>query len=152
HADARPDRGLGQLAALAARLEHLAKLFRSAGDVIHEDISKSGYAEYIQILGYFQYIQKCRCSWPPCLASRRLKVVNITIFGVVVTRSISAAEANRQFSQMLRGVREEGATYVVTAHGRPVARIVPVDTPQTSRPGPEALLQLERRSSEGGSG
>ncbi len=69
-----------------------------------------------------------------------------------MTRSISAAEANRQFSQMLRGVREEGATYVVTAHGRPVARIVPVDTPQTSRLSAEALLQRERRLSEGGSG
>lgn len=67
-----------------------------------------------------------------------------------MTRSISAAEANRQFSQMLRGVREEGATYVVTAHGRPVARIVPVDTSQTPRLSPET--QRERQMSEGGSG
>ena len=40
-------------------------------------------------------------------------------------KTITAAEANRQFSALLRGVRE-GATYVVTSHGRPVARIVPV--------------------------
>jgi prevent-host-death family protein len=40
--------------------------------------------------------------------------------------TISAAEANRMFSQLLRGVRE-GRSYVVTAHGRPVARIVPVE-------------------------
>ena len=39
--------------------------------------------------------------------------------------SISAADANRNFSQLLRGVREQGATYVVTAHGKPVARLVP---------------------------
>lgn len=39
---------------------------------------------------------------------------------------ISAAEANRHFSQVIRGVREEGATYVVTAHGKPVAKIVPI--------------------------
>ena len=39
--------------------------------------------------------------------------------------TISAAEANRRFSQLLRTVRE-GRSYVVTAHGRPVARIVPL--------------------------
>ncbi len=38
--------------------------------------------------------------------------------------AISAADANRKFSLLLRGVRE-GHTYVVTSHGRPVARIVP---------------------------
>lgn len=38
---------------------------------------------------------------------------------------VSAAEANRRFSQLLRSVRE-GDSYVVTAHGRPVARIVPI--------------------------
>jgi prevent-host-death family protein len=40
---------------------------------------------------------------------------------------ISAADANRNFSQILRGVREEGATYVVTSHGKPVAKIVPFE-------------------------
>ncbi len=38
---------------------------------------------------------------------------------------ISAAEANRRFSQLLRGVRE-GRSYVVIAHGTPVARLGPV--------------------------
>jgi prevent-host-death family protein len=38
---------------------------------------------------------------------------------------VSAAEANRQFSRLLRSVRD-GNTYVVTAHGKPVARIVPI--------------------------
>lgn len=37
---------------------------------------------------------------------------------------ISAAEANRQFSRVLRGVRQ-GLSYVVTNRGEPVARIVP---------------------------
>jgi len=37
---------------------------------------------------------------------------------------ISAAEANRKFSLLLRGVRE-GRSYVVTSHGKPVARLVP---------------------------
>ncbi|MSO52311.1 MAG: type II toxin-antitoxin system prevent-host-death family antitoxin [Acidobacterium sp.] len=39
--------------------------------------------------------------------------------------SISAATANRDFSTLLRKVRG-GATFVVTSHGRPVARLVPV--------------------------
>jgi prevent-host-death family protein len=45
-----------------------------------------------------------------------------------MSESISAADANRKFSQVLRGVREEGTTYVVTAHGKPVAKIVPMGT------------------------
>ena len=39
---------------------------------------------------------------------------------------ISAAEANRYFSRVIRDVREEGQTYVVTSHGTPVAKIMPV--------------------------
>lgn len=38
--------------------------------------------------------------------------------------AVSAAEANRNFSAILRNVRE-GQSYLVTSHGRPVARIVP---------------------------
>jgi prevent-host-death family protein len=41
---------------------------------------------------------------------------------------ISAADANRRFSQLLRGVREDHNTYVVTSHGKPVAKIIPVDS------------------------
>jgi prevent-host-death family protein len=37
--------------------------------------------------------------------------------------TVSAAEANRGFSRLLREVRD-GASYVVTSHGRPVAKIV----------------------------
>ncbi len=39
---------------------------------------------------------------------------------------VSAAEANRDFSRMLRGVRE-GLSYVVTCHGQPIARLVHMD-------------------------
>jgi prevent-host-death family protein len=42
-----------------------------------------------------------------------------------VAKSISAADANRDFSTVLRKVRG-GATFIVTSHGRPVARIAPV--------------------------
>ncbi len=40
-------------------------------------------------------------------------------------RAISAADANRNFSRVLREVGE-GRSFVVTSHGRPVARIAPV--------------------------
>jgi len=40
--------------------------------------------------------------------------------------SISAAEANRNFSHVLRRVRD-GHSIVVTSHGRPVAKLVPVE-------------------------
>jgi prevent-host-death family protein len=45
---------------------------------------------------------------------------------VVMEEAVSAAEANRRFSQLLRGVRE-GHNYIVTSHGRPVARLVPIE-------------------------
>jgi len=41
-------------------------------------------------------------------------------------KRVSAADANRQFSKLLRAVRE-GKSYVVTSHGRAVARIVPAE-------------------------
>ncbi len=53
-------------------------------------------------------------------------------------KAISASEANRKFSEVLRGVRE-GKSYVVTSHGRPVARIEPVEA-QRRRKAKAALL------------
>ena len=41
-------------------------------------------------------------------------------------KAVSAADANRKFSKLLRGVRE-GQSYVVTSHGKAVARIMPVE-------------------------
>jgi prevent-host-death family protein len=52
---------------------------------------------------------------------------------------ISAAEANRSFSRLLREVRQ-GHSYVVTAHGQPVARIVPVTGAGAARQAPRAAL------------
>lgn len=42
--------------------------------------------------------------------------------------NVSAADANRRFSELLRKVRA-GGSFVVTSHGRPVARIIPIDAP-----------------------
>ena len=46
-------------------------------------------------------------------------------------KAISAADANRNFSRLLRNVKE-GRSYVVTSHGRPVARIAPVNEDRTA--------------------
>jgi prevent-host-death family protein len=43
---------------------------------------------------------------------------------MVMEEPVSAADANRKFSQLLRSVRE-GRSYVITTHGKPIARIVP---------------------------
>lgn len=51
-------------------------------------------------------------------------------------RSVSAREANQQFSRILRDV-EAGAEVLVTRRGRPVARIVPVQRSRERRPTPE---------------
>jgi prevent-host-death family protein len=41
--------------------------------------------------------------------------------------SVSAADANRDFSKLLRDVRN-GKSIVITSHGKPVAKIVPFVT------------------------
>jgi prevent-host-death family protein len=53
---------------------------------------------------------------------------------------VSAADANRAFSRLLRGVRE-GRSYVVTSHGRPVARIVPAGPDDAAGAAREALFR-----------
>jgi prevent-host-death family protein len=51
--------------------------------------------------------------------------VKITILVSSMSETISAAEANRQFSRILRAV-EAGESFTITSHGRPVAHICPV--------------------------
>jgi prevent-host-death family protein len=46
---------------------------------------------------------------------------------------ISAAEANRAFSRLLREVREEGRRFVVTSHGEQVALIGPCSAAEAGR-------------------
>ena len=54
----------------------------------------------------------------------------------------SAAEANRQFSKILRDVRQ-GETVIVTSHGEPVAKIIPAGRDVAERE--EALTRLFAR-------
>jgi prevent-host-death family protein len=57
---------------------------------------------------------------------------------------VSAAEANRKFSELLRGVKS-GQSYVVTSHGRPVARIQPVEERSRAKAKARLLARLERQ-------
>ena len=59
-------------------------------------------------------------------------------------KSVSAAEANRKFSQLLQGVKR-GRSYVVTSHGKPVAKLSPVEEHGVSAR--EALLARLRGQS-----
>jgi prevent-host-death family protein len=60
-------------------------------------------------------------------------------------KAVSAAEANRNFSHLLREVRR-GRSYVVTSHGKPVAKISPVDEKENIEVSArEALLTRLRR-------
>jgi len=54
-------------------------------------------------------------------------------------KPISAADANRKFSKLLQGVRK-GGSYVVTSHGKAVARIVPAGEDGGTTPGARAAL------------
>ncbi len=60
--------------------------------------------------------------------------------------AISAADANRKFFLLLRGVRE-GHSYVVTSHGKPVARLIPAGKRDNVAVGARASLlsRLEKQ-------
>ena len=60
--------------------------------------------------------------------------------------TITAADANRKFSELLRGVRE-GRSFLVTSHGRPVAKVIPADEDSRSADAGRAALfsRLEKQ-------
>ena len=60
-------------------------------------------------------------------------------------KAISAADANRRFSELLRTVRK-GKTVVVTSHGKPVARIVPMTERDQIERGARAALFARLRA------
>jgi prevent-host-death family protein len=45
---------------------------------------------------------------------------------IAASNRIAATDASKNFGRLVDRVREEGATYVVERHGRPVAQIGPV--------------------------
>lgn len=70
-----------------------------------------------------------------------------------MNRSVSAADANRRFSELLRTVKK-GRSVVVTSHGKPVAKISPVVEDNRAAEGARsalfARLRRERVVNAGG--
>ena len=60
-------------------------------------------------------------------------------------KSVSAADANRRFSTLLRGVRK-GRSYIVTLHGRPVAKLIPAETDERNAAAARAALLARLKS------
>ena len=60
-------------------------------------------------------------------------------------KPVSAADANRNFSKLLRAVRG-GQSYVVTSHGKAVAKIVPAEKNGDVTRGAKAALLKRLRS------
>ena len=60
-------------------------------------------------------------------------------------KPVSAADANRKFSKLLRDVRG-GQSYIVTSHGKAVARIVPAEKAGAVTRRARALLLKRLRS------
>ncbi len=60
-------------------------------------------------------------------------------------KAVSAADANRKFSKLLRTIRE-GHSYVVTSHGKAVAKIVPIEKGGAATPGARFVLLKRLRS------
>ena len=72
-------------------------------------------------------------------------VRNVTTLEQVTEKPVSAADANRKFSKLLRTIRE-GHSYVVTSHGKAVAKIVPIDKNGVVTPGARSALLKRLRS------
>ena len=63
--------------------------------------------------------------------------------------TISAADANREFSKLLRRVRD-GHSVTIMSHGRPVAKLVPVSAEdRVAEAAKKALLARLRRQKDG---
>ena len=56
-----------------------------------------------------------------------------------MNKAVSAADANRRFSELLRTVKK-GQSVIVTSHGKPVAKITPVAEDEREAEGARALL------------
>ena len=63
----------------------------------------------------------------------------------MVSKAVSAADANRDFSKLLRDVRN-GESVVITSHGKPVARIIPYDAHDPVRAAAKEILLARLRS------
>jgi prevent-host-death family protein len=58
---------------------------------------------------------------------------------------VSAADANRRFSELLRTVKK-GRNVIVTSHGKPVARITPIAGDERAAEGARSALLARLRT------
>lgn len=56
-----------------------------------------------------------------------------------MNKTVAAADANRQFSELLRTVKK-GESIVVTSHGKPVAKISPIVEDNRAEEGARSAL------------
>lgn len=83
---------------------------------------------------------------PRLLRAQLFAIVgNITTLMGTVEKFVSAADANRRFSELLRSVRE-GRSFVVTTHGKPVAKIVPIGKGDETAAGARTALLTRLRA------
>jgi prevent-host-death family protein len=61
-----------------------------------------------------------------------------------MNKTISAADANRRFSELLRTVKK-GQSVVVTSHGKPVAKISPIVEDNRAVDGARSVLLARLR-------
>jgi prevent-host-death family protein len=59
-------------------------------------------------------------------------------------KAVSAADANRRFSELLRTVKK-GESVIVTSHGKPVAKIIPIEADRSGEGARTALFARLRR-------
>ena len=62
-----------------------------------------------------------------------------------MSTTVSAADANRDFSKLLRDVRN-GDSVVITSHGKPIAKIIPFVTRDPVRAAAKKVLLARLRS------
>jgi prevent-host-death family protein len=62
--------------------------------------------------------------------------------------AVSAADANREFSKLLRRVRD-GESITIMSHGRPVAKLVPISAEDRVRTAARAALFKRLRTQKG---
>jgi prevent-host-death family protein len=60
-------------------------------------------------------------------------------------KAVSAAEANRRFSELL-GIVKKGRSVIVTSHGKPVAKITPVVDDERTAEGARSALFARLRT------
>ena len=62
--------------------------------------------------------------------ARTRRAVKLHSSGGAAPASVAAAEFKAKCLELMDGVREGGVEYVVTKHGRPVAKLVPYTPPR----------------------